>query len=492
MLRMLLRRFVVTALIATLALAPAACRRHPEGSATVVVIGGEPRLTDPAAGPLSAADAVLTQNIAQGLVQFDPGGNIVGGLAERWNVSDDGVSYIFRIAATQWSDGRKVTAQQVARILKRNLASRSKNPLKDALGAVTDVVAMTERVIEVRLAAPRPNLLALFAQPELGIARGGNGTGPFRLAPERGPKGELRLTREVTSSDEETAAREEVLLSGATAQKAVAGFGSGDSDLVLGGTFVDLPWAQGVKLPRGSLRFDPASGLFGLVPTRSAGPFASADMRRILSEAIDRDTFVTALHVPGLAARATVLEPGLDGMPAPTVPAWIGTPIDQRRAALQGEAAKKFGRTQPPPIRVALPQGPGADLLLRELQRDWGALGFTVERSASASAADFQLIDEVAPSSSPAWFVRRFRCDAAPICDPQMNTLLDSARTSLVPAQRYALIGQAAARIDDAQLFIPIAAPVRWSLVSDRIRGFAGNRFARHTLTGLEEKAGGD
>ena len=42
--------------------------------------------------------------------------------------------------------------------------------------------------------------------------------------------------------------------------------------------------------------------------------------------------------------------------------------------------------------------------------------------------------------------------------------------------------------MDEDQLFIPIAAPVRWSLVSDRIEGFAGNRFARHTLTSLEER----
>jgi oligopeptide transport system substrate-binding protein len=38
------------------------------------------------------------------------------------------------------------------------------------------------------------------------------------------------------------------------------------------------------------------------------------------------------------------------------------------------------------------------------------------------------------------------------------------------------------------QLFIPIAAPVRWSLVSNRIEGFAGNRFGIHTLTSLDQK----
>ncbi len=44
--------------------------------------------------------------------------------------------------------------------------------------------------------------------------------------------------------------------------------------------------------------------------------------------------------------------------------------------------------------------------------------------------------------------------------------------------------------MEEAELFIPIAAPVRWALVSDRVEGFAGNRFGRHTLTGIEERLG--
>jgi oligopeptide transport system substrate-binding protein len=105
--------------------------------------------------------------------------------------------------------------------------------------------------------------------------------------------------------------------------------------------------------------------------------------------------------------------------------------------------------------------------------------------------ADFTLIDEVAPSSSPSWFVRRFRCGVAPVCDAQADQLMDAARTMPIAAQRYALLTEAAARIDDVQLFIPITAPVRWSLVSGRVQNFAGNRYARHTLTDLEQKGGG-
>jgi peptide/nickel transport system substrate-binding protein len=81
--------------------------------------------------------------------------------------------------------------------------------------------------------------------------------------------------------------------------------------------------------------------------------------------------------------------------------------------------------------------------------------------------------------------VRRFRCTFAAVCDQQADALMDAARQTPVPAQRFALLQQAAARLEAAQLFLPIAAPVRWSLVSGRVENFAGNRYARHTLTDL-------
>jgi oligopeptide transport system substrate-binding protein len=485
-----MRRFLVYLALAALAVIPGSCRQQPAGVVSVTVIGSEPKLRDPALGPLSAPEAVLVGNVAQGLVNFDAGGNIVGGLAERWNVSDDGMSYIFRLASAKWPDGRDITAQQVARLLKRSIGPRSRNPLKDALGVVDDIVAMTDRVIEIRLTAPRPNLLAILAQPELAVLREGAGSGPFNAVPDQQAPGVLRLTRQVLSADDEPAQKEEVVLSGAAAQQAVAAFAAGKTDLVLGGTFADLAFAQRFKLPRGTLRFDPASGLFGLVPVHTGGDLDKPEARRLLSQAINRDAFVGALGVPGLAPRATVLEPGLDGTPPPVAPAWLSTPFDTRRAALTAEAARLFGKAEKPTIRLELPQGPGADLLLQELSRDWGGLGFTVERAATPAVADFRLVDAVAPSSSPAWFVRQFRCDVTPVCDVDADTLTDAARQSQVPAQRYALLAQAAARIDDAQLFLPIAAPVRWSLVSARIQGFAGNRYAVHTLTDLERKPG--
>ena len=474
--------------LVALACVAGSCRPAEQGAVEVAVIGSPPTLADPAAGPLDAPSAVLLASAAQGLVRFDARGQIEPGLAERWNVSDDGLSYIFRLHSAEWPGGGRITAEQVARSLRRQLAGRSDNPLKDSLGAVSEIVAMTDRVIEIRLNAARPNLLQLLAQPEMAVVRDGRGAGPFATEADPGADGQLRLSRSLPTPDSEEARQEEVRLRALPAADAVGAFARGEADLVLGGSFVDLPHARAASLPDDRLQFDPVAGLFGLVPNRSDGPLADPELRRVLSEAIDRDALLAALDVPGLAPRATILEPGLEGLPDAPAPAWLAVPIGDRRPDLIIRADRLFGGTERPTLRLFLPEGPGAAILLRRLANDWGLLGIAVERAPSRAAADLLLVDEVAPSAEPAWFLRRFRCEATPLCDQEIDELLEAARAAPVAAQRSALLAEAARRLDEQQMFLPITAPIRWSLVAERVVGFAGNRFARHTLTSLDER----
>ena len=483
----LLRRTLCAALSILATFAASACQKADAGKTDVTVIGEPPQIVDPAAGALTQPQAVVLANVAQGLVRFDAAGQIVPGLAGRWNVTDDGLGYIFRLETAEWPDGRKITAQQVARVLRRQIAAHSDNPLRDTLGAIDQITPMTDRVIEISLKSPRPNLLPLLAQPELAVVYQGQGSGPFAISRESKPP-KLDLVRTVSDLDEEVSRREEVKLAAAPAPTAVRAFVAGKTDLVLGGTFGDLPYARAQNLPRNALRFDPAAGLFGLLPANAGGALVDPTIRHLLSESIDRQALIDALGVPGLLPRATVLEPGLDGIPAPTAPEWAAVPIDQRRAALAESARRQFGNLERPALRIALPEAPGSRILLSRLAADWGVLGIKVEAARPGSPADFILVDAVAPSNSAAWYLRQLRCEHAPVCDENVDQLLDGARNATVPAQRYALLAQAAQLVDEQQLFIPLAAPIRWSLVSDRVQGFATNRFARHTLTGLGQR----
>ena len=166
----------------------------------------------------------------------------------------------------------------------------------------------------------------------------------------------------------------------------------------------------------------------------------------------------------------------------------MAIPIEERRAPLAAAVKRQFGDLEKPVLRIALPNSPGARVLFSRLTADWGAIGITVEAVEPGEAADFALIDKVAPSTSPAWFVRFFRCGEVPVCDTEADELMDGARSATVTVQRNGLLAQAAQRIDDQQLFIALTAPIRWSLVSDRVQGFATNRFGRHTLTSLRQR----
>lgn len=469
----------------------ASCRDSETGAVTVTVIGTSlPRLADPVTKALSPAELLLVSAAGQGLVRFDPSGNIAPGLAERWAVSDDGLSYVFRLQKAEWSDGRRVRARDVVRLLQRQIDRADRNPMRDTIGAIRQVVAMTDRVVAVELSAARPHLLQLLAQPEFGLVREGQGTGPFRVAREEEA---LRLTRTLPGFDGDEDRQEEVRLAARPAEQAVAAFTAGATELVLGGTVSDLAVALGARLPRNSLRIDPVAGLFGLVPARKEGPAADLETRALLDEAIDRQALVAALGVPELQPRATLLQPGLDGVTTPFQPAWASAavPAAERQAALLERARALFsldaedGETPPPVIRVALPSGPGGAIILRRLQTDWQPLGVTVEAASPRQPVDFRWVDAVAPSSSPAWFLRSFRCEFVPVCSEDADRLLDAARLTGFAPQRTAFFADAERIMRVEVLFIPVAAPVRWSLVAGGIDGFDENRFAIHPLTAL-------
>jgi peptide/nickel transport system substrate-binding protein len=483
-------RRVFRSLITTAVLASAlmACGR-PDGEAIdVTVIGtAAPSLADPASGPLSQPSEVLLANAGQGLVRFDARGQIDAGLAETWNVSDDGLSYIFRLATGDWPDGRPIVARDVARILNRELKSSSRNPLKDTLGAVDEIVAMTDRVIEVRLKAPRPFLLQLLAQPQFAVIREGQGTGPFQIEAKQAVPGAIALKRNARTVGDESSAVELVHLRHGKAGDAIHQFQSGKAALVLGGTFADLPLVPRDRRTRNVLHFDPVAGLFGLAPARAGGPIADEQLRRLLSQAVNRDAFVTALNVPGLVARTTILQAGLEGGSNPVVPAWSALPFQDRYAQAVRQARAAIGPDRLT-LAIALPEGRGADLLFNRLKIDWAPLGVDLVRARKGATADLKLVDEVAPSNSPAWFVRSFRCGVAPVCIADADALMNEARDTQIEIQRTALLGEAGRMLDEKSLFLPLAAPIRWSLVSADLPGFAENIFARHPLSGLRDK----
>ncbi|HEX9932041.1 MAG TPA: ABC transporter substrate-binding protein, partial [Allosphingosinicella sp.] len=457
------------------------CAEDERGPVRVAAIGAAPAIVNPNLAPLDPAAALLLAATAQGLVRFDAAGEVEPALAQSWIVSDDGLRYTFRIRRTEWIGGGRVTAQQVVARLRAALTAASRNPLKPILGLIRQIEPMTDEVLEITLRAPRPHFLQLLAQPEMAVLIGNRGTGPYAAAPQGDGSMILTLPRSEEEEDEEEAPAElPIALGGERAAIAVARYLAGGADLVTGGTAGDLLVVRAAAPPAAVLQFDPVAGLFGLAFERGEGALAAPELRRALAMAVDRDGIVAALAVPGLIARATLLPPGLEEVPAPAAPDWIAAPLVVRRQEAARTLAAAAGEGGPLRLRVAMPEGPGYRLIFALLRRDWRAVGVDAERVAPGAPADLRFIDSVAPATMAAWYLRNFACEGARLCSSEADAALAAARETQNRAERQSFLAAADRAITDAALFVPIAAPVRWSLVSPRLTGFRRNPFARH------------
>jgi peptide/nickel transport system substrate-binding protein len=134
---------------------------------------------------------------------------------------------------------------------------------------------------------------------------------------------------------------------------------------------------------------------------------------------------------------------------------------------------------------MALPDGPGYRLVAAFIRRDWRAIGVNAVAVRGDQQADLRIVDAVAAANLGTWYLRRFSCGISSICSPEADATLETARTAPTSAERQALLASADRALTDVTAFIPLAAPVRWSLVSPRLTGFQPNPAGRRFLGSL-------
>ena len=473
----------------------AGCERADDPNRVdVSLIGSAPRLGDPDREALDPSRSFLMRETAMGLVAFDANGQIEPALAESWIVTDDGRGIVFRIQRRKWRDGREVTGDDVAASLNRALGSKSENRLKPLLSAVNGVVGMTGRVVELRLNAPRPNLLQLLAQPELGIRRKGTGLGPWRIRGKEGDALVLVSVHDATDDNLEEApqALREVHVKSGRAALAVARFIHDRSDLVMGGTLADWPIVQAANLTRRDrIRLDDVEGLFGLAIMARAPFLKERALRHALAMAVDREALAEGLALPRWSATDRLLPTQLDSGQPTSAPDWAGNNLNDRRAlARQRIAEWKRARGPIDPVRVAMPDGPGMRALFARLAADWRAIGvLAVAVPLSDRDADLRLIDEIAPNNSANWYLTRTGCKYGVACSTIGNAALIESRAAPSLGQRSAAIARADAAYSEHGGYIPLGKPFRWSLVSPVLTLYRDNSFGAHPLSHLRVSA---
>lgn len=471
-----------------------ACSAPPPDEAVRVAFVGAPEELAETGLRLSEPAQAVRAATAQGLVRLDESGEVVPGIAQSWIVTDDGLSYIFRLRDLAWPDGEPVTAQQVAAELRRTLRDLRGTTLGLDLAKVTEVRAMAGRVVEVELASPMAQFLRLLAQPELGVLRDGAGLGPMRWAEgEREAGGTLELAalspsaRGLPEDENWQEGVRPVRIAALPAAQAIAAFADGRLDAVLGGGLMSLPLVDTGPLARGAVRVDAAIGTFGFDVTAGEGFLAEPANREAVALAIDRDTLLEPFNLEGWTPATRIVPPALPGNPRQNAERWT----DLDLAARQEVARRRAGAWRvitgaPPLLRIALPNGPGSDLLFRQVAEDLGAVGIAAERAGADDLADLTLRDRVARYGQARWFLNQFHCSVErSLCSAEADELVERATAEPDPATRAALLVQAEDALTGENLFIPLGAPVRWSLLRGDAAGFGENPWAVHPLFAL-------
>ena len=476
------------------ALALASCGPSTQEGPVDVAIIGNPESLAADGLRLSTAAQHLRAATSEGLVGLDANGDVIPGLAERWIVTDDGLSYIFRLRNSEWPDAEPLTGAFVAEELKRSQRALRNTSLGLDLAKIDEIRAMTGRVIEVTLTSPSPDFLRVLAQPELGIRREGQGGGPMGLAEDSSDQ-PIALNplppelRGLPSREEWQSRARQVTVSAMSASDATAAFANGDIDLVLNGRLESLPLADTGPLTRGTIRLDAALGLFGLMVRKDEGFLSDPLRRQAINLAIDREGLWQAFNVGGWQASSWIVPAELASGQAATRERFEDLSLQQRREiAASRVSAWERGTDEEVVLRIGLPDGPGSDTLFEQLAGDLGLIGITAIQVGMGEGAELELRDRLARFYSPRWFLNQFHCRLdIGLCSEEADDLVEQSIVELDPARKSQLLAAAHTQLIESEIYIPLGAPVRWSLVRGGITGFEPNRWGIHPLFPLSQ-----
>lgn len=203
--------------------------------------GSEPMSLDPAQMQGTVEHRIF-EALFEGLVSTDENGQPVPGVAESWQISDDGLTYTFTLRDDAlWSDGTKITADDVVYSWLRELAPETASPYawfpamfiagaaeynaSEAGADAVKIAAIDERTFTMELIGPFPYVLNALTHytfaivPRQAIEAHGDewtlpgnfvGNGPFVLK-EWAPQNKIVCEKSSTYWDKDAVSLDEVI-----------------------------------------------------------------------------------------------------------------------------------------------------------------------------------------------------------------------------------------------------------------------------------------
>lgn len=450
------------------------------------------------------------------LLQFQPllavtKNDYVPRVAEKWDVSTDATKYTFHLRGASWSDGKPVTAKDVAFSLEATADPKTASvwagamiPIKGAAefqagtaDHISGVATPDDKTVEITLTKPHAGFLANLVQ--VGIVPehvyGAIGRDQFKGNEAfRTPKvgsGPYVFSKWVDDDTIEFAANPR-FWTPVPARTLVAKFLTGDAALAQLQTgevdIAQLPAAEVAPTKddgKITVAQAPGPGVMTLHTALKNGKLADKRVRQAILHAIDRESIVEKV----LSGQGEVTDTAL------FAPDWV-LPPDMVNYGYDPEKAKKLlaeaGWKAETKVRLDINPGQAdRDAVMNIVQGQLQAVGINAEVNPlqPAQVADvvkknefdlmITMLNQI-PQIEPAAINVRVRCDqVAPAgvnitgyCNEKLDALLDEGMATTDQAKREESYQEANRIINDEVPILPLYVPTANYGVTKRISGF--------------------
>lgn len=504
------RKFLTALLACALSLPAAAKTLHMHN-------GGDPASLDPHKVSGDWENRIVG-DLFEGLVTEDPEARPVAGMAERWEVSDDRLTYTFHLRDAKWSDGEPVTAHDFVfgfqRLIDPETAAKYawlQFPLKNAeainggeKNLELGVEATNDRTLRITLENPTPYFIGALTHytaypiPRHVYDRHGDdwvkpenivSNGPYK-AVEWVPGSHVRaVVNEEHHAADSLDISEVVYYALEDDSAALKRYEAGEFDIV---TEFPTDHIERLRAERPEELFvAPFQGLYYYVFNHNTPALQNGRVREALSMAVNREIIVEKIIGTGEIPAYSWVPPGMDNSRDPYEAKWKDMPYGERlEQAKQIMAEAGHGPDNPLSLtlryntnenhkRVAVavagmwkPLGVDVELVNTEVKVHYDDLqansGFDVARA--GWLADYNDPVNMLELLSPGNLYNYGRWE-----NEEFGRLMQQAEGESDLQKRAGLFYQAEQIAIDNSAAIPIHYYVSRNIVSPRISGFVNN-----------------
>jgi oligopeptide transport system substrate-binding protein len=485
----------------------------------------DPESLDPQRARTVQANDVL-RDIGEGLVSYSPNGDLVPGVAQSWEPSEDGLTYTFTLRAdARWSNGDLVTADQFVLSLRRlvdpatgafyaellaNIENVPEILKGDKPPAELGVEAPDAHTLVIRLSSPTPYLPKLMALPSTfpvyppilkkfgdDFARPGNlvSNGAYKLDAWQ-PGSMLRLSRNEHYWNSAATAIDEVQYLVVTDENTQLNrFRAGELDITDTVPPKDFDALRAEFT--GELHVAPYLGVYYYGFNLTKPPFKDNPvLRQALSMAIDRDALVEKVTRRGEQPAYSWVPPNLGNYQPRRFPYADLSQDERNRKALQLYNQAGYDKGRPLHVTLHYVASDTDEAIAVAVSDMWRqVLGVETDLRSVEHKVLLVLIHErkvtqifrsswIGDYDEPNTFLEIMESDnpanLPAYSSPEFDALMKKAATQTDPDRRELFLEEAERQMLSDQPLIPLYFYVSKHLVASKVRGWQDNMLDYH------------